>query len=124
MWLGIGKGIVFAFARHAVKALALLDLNPKALETTCAELKAQYPNVEVRTFDTDVSNESSVMDAVNNTVQEFGRIDIAINCAGIGNRHVHTHEMPLDEWQKVVSVNQTGVWICQKYLMQQMLKQE
>lgn len=121
---GIGKNIAFAFARHAVKAMALLDLNPKTLEATRAELGAHHPNLDVRTFEADISHESSVKDAINNTVQRFGRIDLAVNCAGIGSRYAHTHELPIEEWQKMVSINQTGAWICQKYLIQQMLKQE
>lgn len=55
---------------------------------------------------------------------KFGRIDISIHGAGIGGKPAPTHELPLSDWQRVIDVNQTGVLLCDKWVVQQMLKQE
>lgn len=122
--IGIGKSTAIAFAQQGVRGLALLDHNSQVLERTYSQLKTQFPNIEARKLEADVSDESSVKNAVNKTIQEFGKIDFAVNCAGVGCSHNQTHEMPLEEWQRVININQTGVWICQKSLIQQMLQQE
>lgn len=75
-------------------------------------------------FQVNVADEEAVEAAVNKTVETFGGIDIGINCAGISGTPTPTHLMSLSEWQKVIDVNQTGVWLCQRALIKQMLKQE
>jgi NAD(P)-dependent dehydrogenase (short-subunit alcohol dehydrogenase family) len=57
-------------------------------------------------------------------VERFGSIDIGVNCAGISGNPTSTHEMSLAEWNKVIAINQTGVWLCQRALIRQMLTQE
>ncbi|KAJ5812347.1 short chain dehydrogenase/reductase family oxidoreductase [Penicillium riverlandense] len=121
---GIGQSVVLAFARYGVSKLALVDVNPDHLEDTRKLLNSQYPHVETTLLPVDVSDEPSVQNAIENVAKEFKRIDYAVNCAGIGGHHAPTHEMPLREWQRVIEVNQTGVWLCQKYLVLQMLEQE
>lgn len=104
--------------------MSLVDLNVSLLEQTRDELRAQFPNLEVEIFEVNVANEESVETAVQKTVALFGRIDIGINCAGISGNPTPTADMSLAEWQKVIDVNQTGVWLCQRALIRQMLKQE
>lgn len=94
------------------------------LEATKEQLKIQHPKLDVMTLTVDVTDEESVDKAVEQIVQHFGKINIAINCAGIGGNPNPTAEMPLRDWQKVIDVNQTGLWICQRALIRQMLKQE
>ena len=71
----------------------------------------------------DVSEERSVNSAVEQTVKQFSRLDIAVNNAGIGGEKL-THEQELEEWRRVMSVNLDGVWLCQRAQIRQMLKQE
>jgi NAD(P)-dependent dehydrogenase (short-subunit alcohol dehydrogenase family) len=59
---------------------------------------------------------------IRKTIDAFGRIDVAVNNAGIGGPSAHTAEYPDDEWQKVINVNLTGVWLCMKYELQEMVK--
>lgn len=99
-------------------------MNVPLLEQTRDELCAQFPSLEVEILEVNVANESSVESAVQKTVERFGRVDIGINCAGISGNPTPTAEMSLAEWQKVIDVNQTGVWLCQRALIRQMLKQE
>jgi NAD(P)-dependent dehydrogenase (short-subunit alcohol dehydrogenase family) len=59
----------------------------------------------------DVAREDGVAAVVADAVSTFGRLDIAANCAGVGGGHASTHEYPVDEWDRIVSVNLRGVWL-------------
>ncbi|KAJ5627293.1 hypothetical protein N7528_004720 [Penicillium herquei] len=121
---GIGKATAITFAENGISALALVDLNLVVLEETRDEIKTRYPHVQVAIFQTNVAEEECVEAAIGKTVELFGSIDVGINCAGISGTPTPTHLMSLSEWQKVIDVNQTGVWLCQRALIRQMLKQE
>jgi NAD(P)-dependent dehydrogenase (short-subunit alcohol dehydrogenase family) len=121
---GIGKSTAIAFAQNGLSAVTLVDMNVPLLEKTRDELRAQFPSLAVEILEVNVANEESVESAVQKTVERFGRVDIGINCAGISGIPTPTAEMSLAEWQKVIDVNQTGVWLCQRALIRQMLKQE
>ncbi|KAJ5637753.1 hypothetical protein N7490_007632 [Penicillium lividum] len=121
---GIGKSTAIAFAQNGISSLALVDLNLSVLQKTCDEIQGGYPHVAVEIFQINVADQASVEEVVSKTVDLFGGIDIGINCAGISGTPTPTHLMSLAEWQKVIDVNQTGVWLCQRSLIRQMLKQE
>ncbi|KAJ5259530.1 hypothetical protein N7478_012511 [Penicillium angulare] len=121
---GIGRFTALAFARHGVTKLALVDLKQEGLEETQKLLKASYPEIETLLLQVDVADEVSVQGSIKRAVDEFKRIDIGLNCAGIAGPHIPTHEMPLDKWQEMIQINQTGVFLCQKHLIAQMLQQE
>ncbi|KAF7187784.1 Levodione reductase [Pseudocercospora fuligena] len=121
---GIGQYTAYALAKHGVKRLALCDIRPEALEDTNDRLKTNHQDVEVLNVEMDTSREDSVKSAINQTVKAFDRIDIAINNAGIGGTPKPSHENTLEDFQKVVSINLNGVWLCQRSQILQMLKQE
>ncbi|KAJ5935091.1 hypothetical protein N7466_004638 [Penicillium verhagenii] len=121
---GIGKSTAIAFAQNGIRGLALLDLDLSALKDTRDEIQAQSPLVAIEIFPVNVADEISVDEVVKKVVNQFGSIEIGINCAGISGTPTPTHLMSLHEWQKVINVNQTGVWLCQRALIRQMLKQE
>ncbi|KAJ5809638.1 uncharacterized protein N7503_001856 [Penicillium pulvis] len=121
---GIGKSTAIAFAQNGISALALVDLDASLLEATRDEIRAQFPLVAVEIFAVNVAGEASVEAVITKVVDQFGGIEIGINCAGISGTPTPTHLMSLVEWQKVIDVNQTGVWLCQRALIRQMLKQE
>ncbi|CAI7614363.1 unnamed protein product [Penicillium pancosmium] len=121
---GIGKSTSIALAQNGISAVALVDMNVPLLEKTRDELRAQFPSLAVEIMEVNVANEESVESAVQKTAERFGRVDIGINCAGISGIPTPTAEMSLAEWQKVIDVNQTGVWLCQRALIRQMLKQD
>ncbi|KAJ6089103.1 hypothetical protein N7499_003950 [Penicillium canescens] len=121
---GIGKATALTFGKTGINALALVDLNLALLESTRQKLRNEYPQVEVEIFEVNVADEASVDAAVQKTVERFGIIDIGVNCAGISGTPTFTHEMSLAEWNRVIAINQTGVWLCQRALIRQMLTQE
>lgn len=70
----------------------------------------------------DVSSEEDVKNCVNKTIEKFGRIDYLVANAGIGGGPNKAHEVSFDEWSKVVAVNQTGIFLMNKYVIAEMLK--
>ena len=121
---GIGRGTAYKLAENGITNIALSDINSSAVESTRNELQALYPSVDVLVLETNVVDEASVAAAVQKTAEKYGRIDIGINSAGISGTPCPTDKLALAEWQRVIDVNQTGLWLCQRALIQQMLKQE
>ena len=70
----------------------------------------------------DVSVEADVKNMVNEAIKRFGNLNILINNAGIGFGGKSIFEQTLDEWNRVISTNLTGVWLCSKYAGQEMAK--
>jgi len=105
-----------------VRSFALLDRNP--VTSTVNELKKRHPDVTIREIELDVSNEKAVNDSIAQTVKEYGRIDYALNNAGIGGTLNTTDQIELSDFQRVLAVNTAGVWLCQRAQIRQMLKQE
>ena len=76
----------------------------------------------VHKIQTDVSNAESVEAAVNETINNCGRIDILVNNAGIAGPNHKTWEYPNEDWQKVIDIDLTGVFYCCKHVVPQMIK--
>ena len=74
-------------------------------------------------IEADVSSFEAVENLVAQTVLEFGRLDVIVNNAGIGPNLLRTHESTLQDWDRVIAVNQTGVFYCMKVALAQFLKQ-
>ncbi|PWY94228.1 short chain dehydrogenase/ reductase, partial [Aspergillus sclerotioniger CBS 115572] len=121
---GIGRTTAFTLAQNGIDALSLFDLDPALLQLTKDQLQASRPHVLVETTAGDVSKEACVEEAVRRTVDRFGRIDISVHCAGIIGSMVPTHELTVQDWQKVIDINQTGVLLCEKVVIRHMLTQE
>jgi NAD(P)-dependent dehydrogenase (short-subunit alcohol dehydrogenase family) len=121
---GIGKATAHVLAKNGISAVALADVNQALLEETQMELQCEYPRLLVAAVQVDVTNEVAVEAAVRTTAEEFGGIHIGVNAAGIGGKWAASHDMELADWQRVIDINQTGLWICQRALIRQMLKQE
>jgi NAD(P)-dependent dehydrogenase (short-subunit alcohol dehydrogenase family) len=80
--------------------------------------------VSVKEFHLDVTSEKAIDDSIEKTVKEFGRLDYAVNNAGIGGIIKTSNHVPKDDFEKVLAVNATAVWQCQRAQIRQMLKQE
>lgn len=105
---GIGRSTAAAFAELGAQ-VALMDIPPKkdVLEQNCREIGERF-NANVMYVTGDVSDEASVETFVNETVDAFGTIDICHNNAGIALAGDDS-DIDLKQWNKVLSINQTGV---------------
>jgi len=70
----------------------------------------------------DVSSDTDVQKSVNDIIEKFGHIDFLVANAGIGGGLNKAHEVSVDEWNKVIGVNQTGIFLMNKYVISEMLK--
>lgn len=104
---GIGKAIAKKFAGAGAK-VALNDIAQaeEALKSFSQEIGAKY-------FLADVSKSEEVEKMVENIQKEFGRLDVLVNNAGITQDRTLA-KMTKEEWQKVIDVDLTGVFICSK----------
>lgn len=108
---GIGKAAAKAFAARGAK-LALTDIHAENGQQVSAELRAA--GAEVLFMQTDVADYEAVKAFVGKTVEIFNGIDIALNNAGIGSQLQRTGDFSLEDWDRVIAVNQTGVFYCMK----------
>lgn len=70
----------------------------------------------------DVSNEENVKNCIEEIIKKFDHIDYLVANAGIGGSSSKPHEVSMDEWNKVISVNQTDIFLLNKYVINEMLK--
>jgi len=124
---GIGKAIAVAFAGRGAR-IALLDLVPADLEAARAELAAT--GAEVRVYATNVAREEQVAAAIEGVVADFGRLDVLVNNAGIIKDALLVKvkdgavvgRMTLEQWQAVIDVNLTGVFLCGREAAERMIR--
>jgi NAD(P)-dependent dehydrogenase (short-subunit alcohol dehydrogenase family) len=106
---GIGRAIAKAFAQEGA-AVVIADLNAENGNATCQEILES--GGKARFLLTQVSDPTSVEAMVEATVAEFGRIDILVNNAAILGANGHLLEVSHEVWERVIGVNQTGVFLC------------
>ncbi|MHA6795713.1 SDR family NAD(P)-dependent oxidoreductase [Pseudonocardia bannensis] len=117
---GIGRASALAFARlgHAVM---IGDADAAAAAATAKEITeagGSAAGVQV-----DVSDEGQVRDAVDATVSEFGRLDSAVNSAGIQGELGPAGECSTPNWELTLAVNLTGTFLCMREQIRVMLPQ-
>lgn len=117
---GAARGLGFEIAKNLAATggkLALVDLNQQWLDEAVNELK-EY-QVEIRGYIANVAKETEVVELFDKIQQDFGQVDGLVNNAGITNdallvKHKDgvTTKMSLEQWQRVIDVNLTGVFLC------------
>jgi NAD(P)-dependent dehydrogenase (short-subunit alcohol dehydrogenase family) len=116
---GIGRAIALAYARAGAKVV-VSDVNVAGGEETVALIRKAGGNALF--VAADVSRPADCEALVQRTVQQYGRLDIACNNAGIGGDLAPTADYPLEGWERVIGINLSGVFYCMKYQIPQMLK--
>ena len=117
---GIGKASALAFAREGSKVV-VADVNVDGGEQTVRLI--QDTGGEATFVRADVSISSDVSDMVSHAVQTYNRLDCAFNNAGVSGGPGRVHEYTEENWSRVLNINLTGVWLCMKYEIIQMLNQ-
>jgi 2-keto-3-deoxy-L-fuconate dehydrogenase len=116
---GIGKEIALLYARQGAHII-IADVNAEAAASVATQITAQEGIAQPLSLD--VANEEQVRNAFDQVVQDHGRIDILVNNAGVS--HVgNILETSIEDWERVMSVNTRGVFLCSKYAITHMLAQ-
>lgn len=112
---GIGKITTLELLKHNY-CVSVFDQDREALEEMKEELKLEVEKESCSFHHVDVSNESDVVSAINESLAIFGSIYGLINNAAISiNKPIL--ELTLTEWQEVIGTNLTGAFICSKYAL-------
>lgn len=109
---GIGKAIASSFLKEGLH-VAIAEIDEEAGKETEAEFQRLG---SIQFIHTDVSNEDSIKNLIGETVKKFGGIDVLVNNAAIANpKNPPITELSLDDWNKTISINLTGVFLCTKH---------
>lgn len=113
---GIGRATALRFAREGARVV-ISDLSGDKLEEVCREIESQ--GGQVVTVTGDVANRGDAQRMIDVTLENFGRLDVLINNAGINRDGLVTRIkdddvklMPDQNWEAVLNVNLKGTWLC------------
>lgn len=124
---GLGRAIALAFAARGAQ-VAAMDINLEEARATSALCEAQ--GVTARPYATDVTSESQVAAGLDAVVSDFRRLDVMVNNAGITKDALLVKvkdgavagKMSLAQWQAVLDVNLTGVFLCGREAAERMIR--
>jgi NAD(P)-dependent dehydrogenase (short-subunit alcohol dehydrogenase family) len=117
---GIGRASAVLFAR-AGAAVAIVDVDVDGLAVTADLVRSS--GAEAESIVADVRDLDAMTRAVSDTVDRFGRLDAALNNAGVAGPFVPLDEYPPEEFLRVLQVDLIGVWHCMRSEIAQMRRQ-
>jgi 3-oxoacyl-[acyl-carrier protein] reductase len=117
---GIGKAAALALVSQGAKVVINYARSSDAAEATVKEIT--NAGGEAIALQADVSQSAEVDNLIKTTIDRFGRIDVLVNNAGITKDTLLLRMKP-EQWQAVIDLNLTGVFLCTKAVSKIMLKQ-
>jgi NAD(P)-dependent dehydrogenase (short-subunit alcohol dehydrogenase family) len=118
---GIGEAVAKIYAANACKVL-LVDLDEEGLRKVEADIKGGHGVCAARRGD--VTDEGQVIAFFHDALQRWGKLDILVNSAGRDSLAPPIAEVTLEEWNKTIGPNLTGVFLCCREAFRIMEKQE
>jgi 3-oxoacyl-[acyl-carrier protein] reductase len=122
-----GRSFALDLASRGARIL-VCDLSEEAL--TKFEYEAKEKELPVKAFQADVTREKDVEDLFKTFMDQFGKVDVVINNAGVAEdgllvkkRGEHYEKFPLSRWERGLSVNLTGVFLCGREAAFHMIRQ-
>ncbi|GAB2548038.1 SDR family NAD(P)-dependent oxidoreductase [Nocardia heshunensis] len=119
---GIGRATVHRILAEGGQVVGA-DVNEAGLAETAKQAAENGNGDRLTTVTIDISNEESVKAGVAAAVETLGGIDALINAAGI-LRSAHTHDMPLADFNKIITVNLTGTFLMIKEALPRLLESD
>ena len=104
---GLGQAIAEGLAQYGA-AVAVVDVNPETAQSTTHGINST--GGQAVAVQCDVTQKNQVEAAVARTLDAFGKIDVLVANAGIGDRNP-AEEMTDEQWDRVIAINLTGVWL-------------
>ena len=118
---GLGRAAAVAAAEEGAQVV-IADLPGSDYQAALEAIKAA--GQAALFVPLDVTDSASIQQAVAATVSQCGRLDVALNNAGIGEGYFSFLETSEESFQRIINVNLTGVFICMKYELAQFMKQD
>lgn len=119
---GGARGIGFAIATRLLQSSAAVSLWDRD-ETALIDASEKLSSLgKVHTFTVDITDAESVRKATDDTAQQFGKISILVNNAGIGGGNAVTWELTPEQWREVIEVNLTGPYLCCRAVVPHLIK--
>ena len=115
---GIGRSVALGFAAAGANVV-IVGLG--AAEGRDVEAEAHRLGVDAMFVEADVTRESEVKSVVEQAAERFGRIDAAVNNAGVEGKYGPVHELQESEFDRIIGVNLKGIWLGLKYEIPHML---
>lgn len=117
---GIGRSTALAFATAGARVV-VSDINEEKGKETVLQIQAA--GGEAIFVSCDVSQPEQVNHLVYQAVEQYGRLDIGVNNAGIGGKFAKLADQSLMNWDQMIAINLSGVFYCMQAEIQQMLTQ-
>jgi 2-dehydro-3-deoxy-L-rhamnonate dehydrogenase (NAD+) len=121
---GGAQGIGLSIATRLLisgASVTLWDRDTELLQTALKQL-CEYGTVSIESVN--VADAESVSTATEATIEKHGKIDILVANAGIAGPNLKTWEYPIDEWQRVLDINLSGIFYCCRAVVPYMLRQD
>jgi len=115
---GIGREVARRLAQEGCD-LCLIDLNEELLEQLKIELET---STQIAIYTGDVTNHSFIQHVVQDIQQNFGRLDFALNNAGVTTPANAVTDISIEEWHRVMNINVNSLYYCMHYQIPLMLK--
>jgi NAD(P)-dependent dehydrogenase (short-subunit alcohol dehydrogenase family) len=122
---GLGRATALRYANSGARVV-IADLQSTGVE---ADIQKQHGQDRATFVACDVTDEASIKHLVDEASSWGGRLDVIVNYAGIAMETRHqpvprVDSFPTEDYDRTFAINARGVWLCCKYALQQMLKQE
>ncbi len=116
---GIGRETALQFAACGAK-VAISDINLDRAHETQTALKLN--GADCLLISCDVSKPQEIKNLIETVMQKYGRLDCAVNNAGVEGAMAPLLDSSLENWEKVIDTNLRSVWLCMKYEIPEMIK--
>ena len=118
---GIGRATALHFANFGAKVV-VSDINLEKAQKVSEEIVTNFgESLPIRA---NVANYEEVKNLIQHAVTAYGQLDVMVNNAGIGPKNLlKTADATIEDWDKVIAINQTGVFYCMMLALQQMTQQ-
>ncbi|KEF56728.1 uncharacterized protein A1O9_06918 [Exophiala aquamarina CBS 119918] len=121
---GIGQACTLELVRAGVTGLLITDINEKSLAQTVRLSKAINENLPILAEVADITLDDTATRLVSQAAEKFGRLDYALNVAGVVGKQGPIDQLDPAAYDFVASVNARAVWLCERAEIAQMLKQD
>ncbi|OQV09743.1 hypothetical protein CLAIMM_13832 [Cladophialophora immunda] len=119
---GIGLAVAKAFVTAGCSGVAMVDLNEAGVEAVASQIREnasshgpeQDSPQRIHAYGCDISDEASIVATFEKIRRDLGRVDYAVNCAGVNATGRPSAELSVSEFDRVVAVNLRGSFLCSR----------